>query len=50
MTKRYCQWCRNRLRLRDLRCPQCRDPAVGWLHGTAIAAVAVAFFFLTQAL
>ena len=31
--KRYCQWCRTRLRLRDMRCPYCRDPAVSWLHG-----------------
>jgi hypothetical protein len=33
-----------------MRCPYCRDPAVSWLHGTAIAAVAAAaLFFLMQA-
>ena len=49
--KRNCQWCRMRLRLRDMRCPYCRDPAVSWLHGTAIAGVAMAvLFFVIQAL
>ena len=28
---------------------QLEELAVGWLHGTAVAAAAVAFFFLTQA-
>jgi hypothetical protein len=48
--KRHCQWCGMSLRLREMRCPCCRDPAISWLHGTAIAAVAAAVvFFLMQA-
>ncbi|HWS85727.1 MAG TPA: hypothetical protein VN282_01945 [Pyrinomonadaceae bacterium] len=47
--KRYCQWCRRRLRLRDMRCPYCRDPAVSLLHGTALAvAAATVLFFLMR--
>ena len=50
MFQRHCQWCRRRLRLRDMRCPHCRDQAVSWLHGTAIAAAAGAvLFFLMRA-
>ena len=49
--KRYCRWCRRRLRLREMRCPYCRDSAISWLHGTAVAAVGGAvLFFLMQAL
>lgn len=49
--KRYCQWCRRRLRLREMRCPYCRDPAISWLHGTVIAVVGgAALFLLMQAL
>ena len=49
--KRYCRWCRKRLRLREMRCPYCRDPAISWLHGTAIALVGgAALFFLMQVL
>lgn len=49
--KRYCQWCRKRLLLREMRCPYCRDPAISWLHGTVIAiAGGVVLFFLMQAL
>jgi len=48
--QRRCQWCRGRLRLRHVRCPYCRDPAVSWLHGTAIAFVAFGvIFFLMRA-
>ena len=48
--KRYCQWCRLRLRLRDMRCPYCRDSTVSLLHGTAIAVAAAAvIFFLMRA-
>ncbi len=43
--KRYCQWCRRDLRLRDVRCPYCRDSSVSWLHATAIAVVAATFLF-----
>ena len=46
---RHCDWCRRRLRLRDVRCPHCRDSNVGWLHGTALAAVAAStIFFLMR--
>ena len=39
-----------RLRLRDMRCPYCRDSTVNWLHGSAIAAVvATVVFFLMRA-
>jgi hypothetical protein len=32
-----------------MRCPYCRDPAVGWLQGTAFAvAAATVLFFLIQ--
>jgi hypothetical protein len=48
--RRHCHWCRMSLRLRHMRCPYCRDPAVSWLHGTAIAVVAlVVLFFLMHA-
>jgi hypothetical protein len=48
--KRHCQWCRRSLRLREMRCPYCRDPAVSLLHGTVFAVVAAAVvFFLMQA-
>ena len=47
--KRYCRWCRMRLRLREARCPYCRDPAISWLHGAAVAAaVGAALFFLMR--
>jgi hypothetical protein len=47
--KRYCQWCRRGLRLRDVRCRYCRDTSVSWLHATVAAAAAVTFlFFLTR--
>ena len=49
-TKRYCHWCRTPLRLRDMRCPYCRDSTVSWLHGTVIAlAAAAVLFFLMRA-
>ncbi|MCA1621022.1 MAG: hypothetical protein LC795_17290 [Acidobacteria bacterium] len=48
--KRYCQWCQRRLRLRDVRCPYCRDPAFSWLHATAVVvAAATVLFFLMRA-
>jgi RNA polymerase subunit RPABC4/transcription elongation factor Spt4 len=48
--KKYCQWCRRRLRRRDMRCPYCRDPAVNWQHATALAVGAAAvIFFLMRA-
>lgn len=34
-----------RLRLRDMRCPYCRDPAASWLYGTALAVAACAVIF-----
>jgi hypothetical protein len=38
------------LRLWEMRCPYCRDPAVSWLHGTAAAAAGGAvLFFLRRA-
>jgi hypothetical protein len=37
-----------RLRLRDMRCPYCRDPAVSLLHATAVAAAATILFFLMR--
>jgi hypothetical protein len=46
---RHCDWCRGRLRLRDVRCRDCRDSNVSWLHGTSLAAVAAAtIFFLMR--
>jgi hypothetical protein len=39
-----------RLRLREMRCPYCRDTAVSLLHGTTIAVfAATVLFFLMQA-
>ena len=47
--KRYCQWCRMRLRLRELRCPYCRDPSVSLLHATGVVvAAATGLFFLMR--
>lgn len=47
--KRYCHWCRTRLRVRDMRCPYCRDPSVSLLHATAVAvAAASVLFFLMR--
>ena len=49
MMKRRCHWCRMRLRVRDVRCPSCRDRSVSWLHATAIAvAAATVIFFLMR--
>jgi hypothetical protein len=32
-----------------MRCPDCRDPTVGWFHATAlVAAAAAAIFFLMR--
>lgn len=39
------------LRLWDMRCRYCRDPAVSWLQGAAIAAAGgAALLFLMRAL
>ena len=39
--KRSCRRCRTGLGWAQMRCPYCREPAVSWLHRTAIAALAV---------
>lgn len=47
--KRYCRPCGVALRLSELRCPYCRQRALGWLHVGGITALgATAFVYLLR--
>jgi len=48
---RHCHRCGTRLRLSELKCPYCRQSALGWLHvGVITAFAAAALLYLLKAL
>lgn len=47
--KRHCRPCGVALRLSELRCPYCRQFALGWLHVSGMTAAGVtAFVYLLR--
>ncbi len=44
----YCRGCGTILRLWKIKCPNCHQSAMSWLHAIVIAVVAVCIFYLLK--